>query len=281
MPHRRANKPHPGPRQFWGALCPPSHCHALQVGPSLPPLSGQVEPETAAVIQWISSYNFVLSANLHGGAVVANYPYDKSHSQRVRGQRTTTNTPTPDDKLFQKVSGAWCGQPWAGAVRGRECGGAGQARPGQGIAVPCSAADSMVGSTPTRRGSSWGPHPVLARLQHLEHLLCQCPVSCLAAPCYSSPGSPKMCCTAAAPRPLAGAPLAALGKHCSACPCQHACGALGETGAWWQCRAGGKGASDLAGTEPHRESKWQQGVGESQAWAEVATSLASAHASDC
>ncbi|XP_025050343.1 carboxypeptidase N catalytic chain isoform X3 [Alligator sinensis] len=62
----------------------------------------QVEPETAAVIQWISSYNFVLSANLHGGAVVANYPYDKSHSQRVRGQWTTTNTPTPDDKLFQK-----------------------------------------------------------------------------------------------------------------------------------------------------------------------------------
>ncbi|XP_009998432.1 PREDICTED: carboxypeptidase N catalytic chain [Chaetura pelagica] len=57
----------------------------------------QVEPETLAVIQWISSYNFVLSANLHGGAVVANYPYDKSH-------RRTVNTPTPDDKLFQKLA---------------------------------------------------------------------------------------------------------------------------------------------------------------------------------
>ncbi|XP_059586278.1 carboxypeptidase N catalytic chain isoform X1 [Alligator mississippiensis] len=78
----------------------------------------QVEPETAAVIQWISSYNFVLSANLHGGAVVANYPYDKSHSQRVRGQRTTTNTPTPDDKLFQKLAKTysyahgWMHQGW-------------------------------------------------------------------------------------------------------------------------------------------------------------------------
>lgn len=66
-------------------------------------LSPQVEPETRAVIQWIRSFNFVLSANLHGGAVVANYPYDKSLEHRVRGFRRTANTPTPDDKLFQKV----------------------------------------------------------------------------------------------------------------------------------------------------------------------------------
>ncbi|KAM9010064.1 carboxypeptidase N catalytic chain isoform 2-T2 [Ara ararauna] len=64
----------------------------------------QVEPETLAVIQWISSYNFVLSANLHGGAVVANYPYDKSQDQRFRSHRRTVNTPTPDDRLFQKLA---------------------------------------------------------------------------------------------------------------------------------------------------------------------------------
>ncbi|XP_054975387.1 carboxypeptidase N catalytic chain [Sorex araneus] len=64
----------------------------------------QVEPETKAVIQWIQSYNFVLSANLHGGAVVANYPYDKSQEPRLRGFRRTANTPTPDDKLFQKLA---------------------------------------------------------------------------------------------------------------------------------------------------------------------------------
>ncbi|NXG46461.1 CBPN Carboxypeptidase, partial [Psilopogon haemacephalus] len=64
----------------------------------------QVEPETLAVIQWIGSYNFVLSANLHGGAVVANYPYDKSQDQRFRSHRRTVNTPTPDDKLFQKLA---------------------------------------------------------------------------------------------------------------------------------------------------------------------------------
>ncbi|XP_062988534.1 carboxypeptidase N catalytic chain [Elgaria multicarinata webbii] len=64
----------------------------------------QVEPETLAVIQWMKSYNFVLSANLHGGAVVANYPYDKSHEQRIRGILRVTSTPTPDDTLFKKLA---------------------------------------------------------------------------------------------------------------------------------------------------------------------------------
>uniref|UniRef100_A0A8D1VQK9 Peptidase M14 domain-containing protein n=1 Tax=Sus scrofa TaxID=9823 RepID=A0A8D1VQK9_PIG len=78
----------------------------------------QVEPETQAVIQWIRSFNFVLSANLHGGAVVANYPYDKSLEHRVRGFRHPTTTPTPDDKLFQKLAKVysyahgWMHQGW-------------------------------------------------------------------------------------------------------------------------------------------------------------------------
>ncbi|XP_039727458.1 carboxypeptidase N catalytic chain isoform X2 [Pteropus medius] len=78
----------------------------------------QVEPETRAVIQWIRSFNFILSANLHGGAVVANYPYDKSLEHRVRGFRRTANTPTPDDKLFQKLAKVysyahgWMHQGW-------------------------------------------------------------------------------------------------------------------------------------------------------------------------
>lgn len=61
----------------------------------------QVEPETLAVIKWIQNYNFVLSANLHGGAVVANYPFDRSRDPRIRGR--TTYAATPDDKLFRKV----------------------------------------------------------------------------------------------------------------------------------------------------------------------------------
>ncbi|XP_028844727.1 carboxypeptidase N catalytic chain [Denticeps clupeoides] len=62
----------------------------------------QVEPETLAVIKWMQNYNFVLSANLHGGAVVANYPFDKSRENRVRGK--STYSATPDDKIFKKLA---------------------------------------------------------------------------------------------------------------------------------------------------------------------------------
>ncbi|TFK01304.1 gametocyte-specific factor 1-like [Platysternon megacephalum] len=69
----------------------------------------QVEQETLAVIHWMSRYNFVLSANLHGGALVANYPYDKAQEQRSRGYQRKSNTPspTPDDKLFRKLAKAY------------------------------------------------------------------------------------------------------------------------------------------------------------------------------
>ncbi|KAK1881398.1 Carboxypeptidase N catalytic chain [Dissostichus eleginoides] len=62
----------------------------------------QVEPETLAVIKWMQNYNFILSANLHGGAVVANYPFDKSRDPRIRGR--TTYAATADDKLFRKLA---------------------------------------------------------------------------------------------------------------------------------------------------------------------------------
>ncbi|XP_069756337.1 carboxypeptidase N catalytic chain isoform X2 [Narcine bancroftii] len=64
----------------------------------------QVEVETFAVINWMQSYNFVLSANLHGGAVVANYPFDKAQAHVGRGNYRADVSSTPDHELFQKLA---------------------------------------------------------------------------------------------------------------------------------------------------------------------------------
>ncbi|KAG8135775.1 hypothetical protein E2320_008763 [Naja naja] len=51
--------------------------------PLLDNWKSQVEPETSAVIQWMKSYNFILSANLHGGALAKVYSY--AHGWMHRG----------------------------------------------------------------------------------------------------------------------------------------------------------------------------------------------------
>ncbi|XP_045171952.1 carboxypeptidase D-like [Mercenaria mercenaria] len=55
--------------------------------------------ETQAVIDWLPQYNFVLSANLHGGAMVANYPFDKYLDPNRRAG--TGPSKCPDDDTFK------------------------------------------------------------------------------------------------------------------------------------------------------------------------------------
>ncbi|XP_062098712.1 carboxypeptidase SOL1-like isoform X2 [Humulus lupulus] len=40
------------------------------------------EPETRAIMEWSSQIHFTASASLHGGALVANYPWDGSQDKR-------------------------------------------------------------------------------------------------------------------------------------------------------------------------------------------------------
>ena len=57
------------------------------------------EPETKAVMDWSSNKSFTLSANMHTGALVANYPFD--------GPSSGTYSSCPDDDLFIHMSLAY------------------------------------------------------------------------------------------------------------------------------------------------------------------------------
>lgn len=53
------------------------------------------QPETVAVMKWLAEYPFVLSANLHGGALVANYPFDDNQDMHPEGPNNS-----PDNEVF-------------------------------------------------------------------------------------------------------------------------------------------------------------------------------------
>lgn len=53
-------------------------------------------------MNWILSEPFVLSANLHNGALVANYPYDDNLQLK-----SGIENPTPDDATFKYLASTY------------------------------------------------------------------------------------------------------------------------------------------------------------------------------
>lgn len=69
-------------------------------------LNARVQPETEAVMRWTKSLPFVLSANLHNGALVANYPFDDRSVDFpvASGYVARQANPTEDDAVFRHLA---------------------------------------------------------------------------------------------------------------------------------------------------------------------------------
>lgn len=56
------------------------------------------------MMDWIAKIPFVLSANLHGGALVANYPYDNKQADNEPEFASNIANPSPDNDVFKMLA---------------------------------------------------------------------------------------------------------------------------------------------------------------------------------
>ncbi|KAM9974445.1 hypothetical protein ACTFIW_007898 [Dictyostelium discoideum] len=63
----------------------------------------KIQPEVQSIIDWSKERNFVMSANLHGGSLVANYPFDSTRASD-NGYGFGIQYPTTDDVVFRRMA---------------------------------------------------------------------------------------------------------------------------------------------------------------------------------
>uniref|UniRef100_A0A0K2UK94 Peptidase M14 domain-containing protein n=2 Tax=Lepeophtheirus salmonis TaxID=72036 RepID=A0A0K2UK94_LEPSM len=61
------------------------------------------QPETEAVKEWISKIQFVLSGNIHGGALVASYPFDNTPNS-IFSSLLSSPSLAPDNDVFKHLA---------------------------------------------------------------------------------------------------------------------------------------------------------------------------------
>uniref|UniRef100_A0A3P9HH74 Carboxypeptidase Z n=1 Tax=Oryzias latipes TaxID=8090 RepID=A0A3P9HH74_ORYLA len=79
---------------------------------------GEVAPETYAVMKWIRSVPFVLSASFRSGDLLVSYPYDLSKHP----QGNDTFSPTPDHKVFKFLAGTYANAHQTMFIKNKGCG---------------------------------------------------------------------------------------------------------------------------------------------------------------
>ena len=117
--------------------------------------------ETKAVMKWIKQYPFVLSANIHNGALVANYPYDSSKSGK------SVYTACPDDDIFRQVSLAYS-----------------KAHPTMHLGKPCPA-DNYGFKDGITNGAAW--YSVVGGMQDYNYFNTNCFEITIEQGCYKFP----------------------------------------------------------------------------------------------
>ena len=129
-----------------------------------------LEKETKAIMKWISSTPFVLSANLHGGTLVANYPFDS-----IKGMPSVSlYSESPDDDVFRKVSKTYS-----------------YAHPTMHIGKPnCSERDTDYFRDGITNGAAW--YAVLGGMQDYNYLSSNCFEITLELACCKYPDASKL-----------------------------------------------------------------------------------------